>query len=283
MLQRLRRKGAPSFGTVIALLFPLIGSGIIEAAAPTVKPVVVRALPHDPRAYTQGLLLHAGRFYESTGIRGRSSLRRVVPDSGVVEREIDLSDEYFGEGLALVGDRLIQLTWKNQVAFVYDLDFTRLTSFQYTGEGWGLCFDGKRLVMSDGSSRLSFRDPATFEELGGVEVKLDGEPVTQLNELECVGHEVFANVWLTNWIVRIDPSSGRVLTAIDASDLLTEEEARHADVLNGIAYDPSTRHFFLTGKLWPKLFEVRIDADPEKDPDRPAPSSTNPGTDRDRR
>jgi len=268
---------ARAFATAVALLLTCAGGP--AALAHTVKPVVVRTLPHDPRAYTQGLLLHDGRFYESTGVRGRSSLRRVMPQSGVVENEVDLSDEYFAEGLALAGDRLIQLTWKNQVAFVYDLDFTRLTSFDYGGEGWGLCFDGKRLIMSDGSSRLTFRDPATFEELGGVEVTLDGEPVTELNELECVGHEVFANVWLTNRIVRIDATSGRVLTTIDAAGLLTEEEARHADVLNGIAYDPVSRHFFLTGKLWPKLFEVSLDLNPAEDADPAAADPAKAGPD----
>ncbi len=226
------------------------------------RPQIVTSYPHDPDAFTQGLLLHDGRLFESTGLTGRSTLRRVTLASGAVERSVSLASNLFGEGLALVGNRLIQLTWQNQVALVYDLDFNSLGSFDYAGEGWGLCHDGTRLVMSDGTARLSFRDPESFALLGGVEVTRAGAPVTRLNELECVGRLVYANVWQTDTIVRIDPASGAVLTTIDASNLLNPSEAAAADVLNGIAFDEQSSHFFLTGKLWPKLFEVRFDFDP---------------------
>jgi glutamine cyclotransferase len=234
--------------------------GAVNAAV--VRPEVVRTLPHDPQAFTQGLVYRDGRFLESTGLRGRSSLRRVVPETGAVEHRVDLSSDRFGEGLALVGSELIQLTWQNRVALRYDLDFARIGTFDYEGEGWGLCYDGTRLVMSDGSSKLYFRDPKSFAVTGSVEVTRDGAPVRDLNELECVGSLVYANVWQTDSIVRIEPQSGRVLTSIDASGLLSASEAARADVLNGIAFDASTGHFFITGKLWPKLFEVRFAFDP---------------------
>jgi MYXO-CTERM domain-containing protein len=234
-------------------------------AEPTVRPEVLATYPHDPGAFTQGLLLHDGKLYESTGLLGRSSLRRVALSSGVVEKSIDLASDVFGEGLTLVGDRFIQLTWQNHVAYSYDLDFAAVGRFDYTGEGWGLCYDGQRLVMSDGSSRLFFRNPTTFAVIGDVEVHDANGPVANLNELECVGSLVFANVWQTNRIVRIDPTSGDVLHGIDASGLLSSNEAAGADVLNGIAFDPATTHFYITGKLWPKLFEVRFAFDAPAD------------------
>jgi glutaminyl-peptide cyclotransferase len=232
------------------------------ASAQSVRPEVIATFPHDPEAFTQGLVLHGGKFFESTGLLGRSTLRRVTLATGEVEQSVALPDDHFGEGLALAGDRLIQLTWQNQVAFVYDLDFDATNPFGYEGEGWGLCYDGEKLVMSDGSSRLTFRDAVSFEVIGGVDVLSAGEPVTALNELECVGDLVYANVWLTDTIVRIDAATGGVLTTIDASGLLTPQEAAAADVLNGIAFDAATEHFYLTGKLWPKLFEVRFPFEP---------------------
>ncbi len=222
------------------------------------RPEVVATYPHDPQAFTQGLLLHQGKFYESTGLLGRSSLRRVVVATGAVEKSTSLAADLFGEGLALVGDRLWQLTWQNHVALSYDLDFNTVGRVDYTGEGWGLCFDGSRLVMSDGSSRLFFRNSTTFAVTGEVSVRGANGPVTNLNELECVGAFVYANVWQSNVIVHVDPSSGDVLHVIDASGLLTPEESMGVDVLNGIAFNPANRHFYITGKLWPKLFEVRF-------------------------
>jgi glutamine cyclotransferase len=238
---------------------------------------VIARHPHDPRAFTQGLEWHAGKLYESTGIRGRSSLRRVAPDSGEVERRIDLPPSLFGEGLARVGQRLIQLTWRSGLALVYSVDdFAAHGAFEYDGEGWGLCFDGERLVMSDGSSQLTFRDPTSFALLGRLEVTRDGRSLTRLNELECVGRFVYANVWQSDEIVQIDSRTGEVLTTLDASGLLTPEQARGADVLNGIAYNPDNGHFYLTGKLWPTVFEVRFELDADGLPDAVAPMRSTP-------
>jgi glutaminyl-peptide cyclotransferase len=255
-----QRRDPTPIGRIVVALACLFGSPAhASAASPqTVRPEIVATYPHDPGAFTQGLLFHQGRLYESTGLLGRSSLRRVVPSTGVVERSTRLADDQFGEGLALVGDRFFVLTWQNHVALTYDLDFAPVGRFDYTGEGWGLCYDGQRLVMSDGSSRLFFRSRATFAVLGEIEVRGANGPVPNLNELECVGSLVYANVWQTNAILRIDPSSGDVTGTIDASGLLTRAEAESVDVLNGIAFNPATGHFFITGKLWPKLFEVRF-------------------------
>jgi glutamine cyclotransferase len=224
--------------------------------------VVQARYPHDPEAFTQGLVFADGRFYESTGLYGESSLREVIPESGEVLRSLPLDARYFGEGLALADDRLIQLTWRSGVAFVWDADtFEQLDTFRYETEGWGLCFDGEELWMSDGSATLVRRDPDTFAIRGRVDVTNRGEPVALLNELECVGEHVYANVWQTDTIVRIHKDSGRVAATIDAGGLLTTEEraALNAQaVLNGIAWDPETERFWLTGKLWPALFEVEF-------------------------
>ena len=221
---------------------------------------VHRAFPHDTSAYTQGLLWWDGRLYESTGQYGSSDLRRLDPETGDVEQELDISPAYFGEGLARVDDRLIMLTWKAQRAFVFGLErFDEQRTFRYDGEGWGLCNDGSRLVMSNGSNRLTFRDLRTFEVLGDVAVTLRGFPLTQLNELECVGDAVYANVYQTDFLVRIDPATGRVTHYVEASGLLTREESRGVDVLNGIAFDPGAETFYITGKLWPKMFEVTFE------------------------
>jgi glutaminyl-peptide cyclotransferase len=220
-------------------------------------PTVVSVRPHDTGAFTQGLILYDGSLFESTGNRGDSTLREVDPMTGAVKRSINLADSDFAEGLARVGNTLIQLTWQQQHALVYDLaTFEQTGSHDYTGEGWGLCYDGSRLVMSDGTSTLTFRDPSTFASIGSVQVTLDGQPVKWLNELECVSTSVYANVWWSNSILRIDPATGVVATVIDASGLLTPQEAASANVLNGIAYDPTTGHFLVTGKYWPKLFEL---------------------------
>lgn len=241
----------------------------VETAPPVAPPTppaerlkveVVATHPHDPEAYTQGLLWHDGALYESTGQYGSSSLRRVKLETGEVTRFTPLPQGFFGEGLALVDDRLIQLTWREEKAFVYRLSsFDKLAELRYEGEGWGLCYDGRRLVMSDGSSRLRFRDPATLAVQGEVEVKLDGAPLFNLNELECLDGAVYANVWTEDRIVRIDPASGRVTAVVDASGLLTaEEKAAGTEVLNGIAWHPEKKVFLLTGKLWPRLFEARF-------------------------
>jgi glutaminyl-peptide cyclotransferase len=220
---------------------------------------VVRSYPHDPEAFTQGLLLHKGKLYESTGLPGRSSLRRVDLATGRVEARIPLAYPLFGEGLALVGSHLYQLTWQDHRALVWDVStFEKVREHYYGGEGWGLCFDGERLVMSDGSDQLVFRDPQTFAETGRVAVRHAGRPLRLLNELECAGGAVYANVWMQTAIARIDPASGQTTGWIDASGLLSAEEAQRADVLNGIASVPGSGRLLVTGKLWPRLFEVEI-------------------------
>ncbi|MDG2304158.1 MAG: glutaminyl-peptide cyclotransferase [Candidatus Binatia bacterium] len=222
---------------------------------------IVRSYPHDRTAWTQGLLLEDGAMYESTGLRGRSTLREVDLVTGGTRRSIDLPAGLFAEGLASVGGQLIQLTWTSGVARVYDrATFALERQHSYATQGWGLCHDGARLVMSDGTSTLYFRDPTTFARQGQVTVTQAGKPLKQLNELECVGGKVYANKWMSDWIYEIDPQNGNVTAAIDASGLLTATERAEADVLNGIAYRASSDTYFITGKFWPKLFEVRFSA-----------------------
>lgn len=226
-------------------------------------PRVVAAYPHDREAFTQGLLWHAGALYESTGLYGRSTLRRVALVTGAVERRVDLPPRLFGEGLARVGDRLVQLTWQEEVALVWDLaTFAGRAEHRYAGEGWGLCYDGRRLVRSDGSDRLTLHDPESFATLGELAVTVDGRPAALLNELECVDGVVWANVLGSDDILRIDGASGRATAVVDASRLLSPLERGGADVLNGIAHRPETGTFLLTGKLWPKLFEVVLEPAP---------------------
>lgn len=220
---------------------------------------VLETLPHDPEAFTQGLEWHTGIFLESTGLKGRSSVREVDAKTGAVRRKLDLDAAYFGEGLARVGDKLVQLTWQEGVAFEYDhFGFRETRRFTYDGEGWGLCYDGVDLVMSDGSAAIVFRDPATFAPRRRLAVRLRGQPLRYLNELECVGDTIYANVWMTDDIVAIDAKTGAVTAVIDASGLLTKAERARTDVLNGIARDPESGDFYITGKLWPKMFRVRF-------------------------
>jgi len=261
-----RRKPCSAMAALAsAALCALAATACAKPAAQPATPAdklrlrVVRTFPHDARAFTQGLLFFDGKFYESTGLLGRSSLRRVDPESGVVEDRVDLPVDVFGEGLARVGGRLIQLTWQNGRAFVWNLASLRKEKqLTYQGEGWGLCFDGRRLIMSDGSDRLAVRDPESFAKLGEILVRRAGQPVRNLNELECVEGLVYANVWQDKHVARIDARTGQVTGWIDASGLLSPEEERGADVLNGIAYLPDTGHLALTGKLWPRIFEVEI-------------------------
>lgn len=223
-------------------------------------PVVHHVYPHDSGSFTQGLVWNGETFYESAGLYGQSDLREVVLDTGDILREQPVADEYFAEGLAQVDDRLIQITWQENVAFVYDAaTFEVVGQFEYDTQGWGLCYDGERLAMSDGTSTLYFRDPQTFEILDSVTVTLQGEPQASLNELECVDGLVYANVWQTDYIVIIDPANGRIMGVIYAGGLLTQDERVKADVLNGIAYNPDTERFYITGKWWPHLFEVTFE------------------------
>lgn len=251
---------SPGKGASTAQPSPSPSAAPVRQGPERLKIKVVSTRPHDHSAYTQGLLLHEGSLYESAGQYGVSSLRQVDPATGEVRRRVNLPGRYFAEGLARVGDRLIQLTWQEGVAFVYRLsDFEKIGELPYTGEGWGLCHDGTRLIQSDGSDRLFFRDPETFAPMGEIAVRMNGAPLGQLNELECVDGAVYANVYMTEDIVRIDPATGEVTAVIDASGLLGPSDYQAgAEVLNGIAYDPAKKTFLITGKNWPTLFEVEL-------------------------
>ena len=221
---------------------------------------VVATWPHDRGAFTQGLVFRNGGFLESTGLNGRSSLREVDLKTGRVLKQVTVGNAYFAEGLAVIGDRAFQLTWQSRVGFIYDAGtFRRIGEFAYEGEGWGLATDGNSLILSDGTSRIRFLDPSTFKVTRTVEVTAGGRPVERLNELEWIEGELFANVWQTDEILRIDPATGRVAGVINCAGLLApQDRGPDTDVLNGIAYDATTGRLFLTGKNWPKVFEVRL-------------------------
>lgn len=241
---------------------PAAAPAVASAAVPVREVRVVAIHPHDPRAFTQGLLFHDGRLYESLGLEGRSSIREVEVATGRVLREAELPPHEFGEGIALAGDRLVQLTWKNGVARFWRLaDLAPAGEARYEGEGWGLASDGRQLIQSDGSATLTLRSPADFAPLGTLRVHRDGRPAAYLNELEFADGALYANVWQSDEIVRIDLASGEVTAAWSAAGLLDEEERSGVDVLNGIAWNAASRRFYLTGKLWPKLFEVELPLD----------------------
>jgi len=237
------------------------------ATTPTIPPVtdytyrIINSFPHDRTAFTQGLVYDSGFFYESTGLVGRSSLRKVEPATGEVLRKTDVPAPYFAEGLALWQNSLVQLTWQSGIGFIYDkATFDQKGDFTYATEGWGLTHDGSRLIMSDGTANLYFLDPATFQKIGQVEVRDDGAPVVRLNELEYIDGKIYANVWQTNRIAVIDPGDGRVTGWIDLAGLLTPQQTAGGtvDVLNGIAYDAAGKRLFVTGKLWPLVFEIEL-------------------------
>jgi len=268
-----RRGRSGARGLLLGILLAAVGAGCADADAETpIRRWVPRAAaewPHDARAWTQGLVFHGGVFYESTGLYGRSSLRRVAPESGGVLNIHRLADDFYGEGLALVGDRLIQVTWKNGTGFVYRRsDFQRERTFAYEGQGWGLAWNGERLILSDGTPELRFLDPETFEETGRLTVLREGEPLRGLNELEWVRGELYANVWPTDRVAVIDPGSGHVTGEFDLSGLRARLDSENSgdsitappDVANGIAYDAEGDRLFVTGKFWPKVFEIRLEA-----------------------
>lgn len=232
----------------------------LPAAVPVYSYTIVNTYPHDRQAFTQGLVYADGVLYEGTGRYGQSTLRRVELETGTVLQQVALDAQYFGEGIALFNDTIFQLTWQSNIGFTYARDsFERLGEFTYPTEGWGLAHDGERLIMSDGSATLFFRDPATFAEIGQVQVTDAGSPVTRLNELEDIQGEVYANIWQTDRVARIDPQTGHVTAWVDLAGLLSPEDRQPpVDVLNGIAYDPATDRLFVTGKLWPKLFEIDL-------------------------
>jgi glutamine cyclotransferase len=228
-------------------------------AVPTLRPRVVATYPHDPGAYTQGLVVHGAELFESTGTYGGSTLRAVDPASGKVRTRTFLDGRYFGEGATVLGDKIYLLTWREGVGFVYSLDFLVLSRFAIEGEGWGLTNDGTNLIMSDGTTTLRYLDPATFKVVRTLHVREAGADVLDLNELEFVRGEIWANVWHSDRIVRIAPDTGNVvgaldLRAIDGGWSKTDPEA----VLNGIAYDEARDRIYVTGKRWPKLFEISV-------------------------
>jgi glutamine cyclotransferase len=249
---------------VIALLLTnmSIGCGSAmpgNASAPTYRYDVVAVFPHDPDAFTQGLEFHDGKLLESTGEEGRSSLRSIELETGKVLKKVEIPPPYFAEGVSLLRGRIYQLTWQHQLGFIYDSStFQRVGDFAYEGQGWGLTNDGQSLIMSDGSNRLRFLDPDTFQVEKTIAV-LDGKiPVRQLNELEYVNGEIYANIWHDQRIAIINPETGKVNSWLDLTGLLAPGELTDPEaVLNGIAYDSGARRLFVTGKLWPKVFEIR--------------------------
>jgi glutaminyl-peptide cyclotransferase len=246
----------------IAALPPAHAAGpTLAPAIPTYTYKVVHTYPHDPNAFTEGLFYKDGVLYESTGLEGRSSVRQVRLETGQLVRKADLPPELFGEGITDWNDRVVGLTWKSQFGFVLGLrDFSVIGRFSYPGEGWGLTHNDRELVMSDGTAELRFLDPQNFHELRRVRVTAAGEPVANLNELEWVDGEVYANIWQTDRIARIDPKTGNVVGWIDLTGILPARDRveGHTDVLNGIAYDSAGKRLFVTGKMWPKLFEIRL-------------------------
>ena len=220
---------------------------------------VVASYPHDPQAFTQGLVVEDGKMFEGTGEYGNSTLRRVDWKTGNVEEQVALNQQYFGEGIAIMGNRLFQLTWQNRLGLVYDVESLKyLQSFSYTGEGWGLTHDDKHLIMSDGTSTLRFLDPVSFKVVKQLSVKTGKQKVGSLNELEYVEGEIWANIWHEDRIVRISPSDGTVLGWINLAGLFPRQPRDRERVLNGIAYDSKTKRLFVTGKYWPQLFEIEI-------------------------
>ena len=227
---------------------------------------VVKAFPHDPAAFTEGLLWHDGALYESTGLEKQSKLRRVDLQSGQVEKNLDLPPQLFGEGLALANNRLYQLTWQTKIGFVYDAKtFKPLAKFNYRNEGWGLTFDGSDLIQSDGTDVLTWRDPKDFAAKRTLKVTRDGAPLRNLNELEWIDGYVWANVWQTDEIVIIDPRDGKVVGQLNLTGLLGAADRTGAeDVLNGIAYDSASKRVFVTGKNWSKLFWIQVENMPKR-------------------
>ena len=244
----------------------LIAGVALSAAADGFR--VVHTYPHDPQAFTQGLVFVDGRLYESTGINGKSSLRMVDLESGRVLQDLHVDSKYFAEGLTDWGTTLVQLTWESHVALIYDrFSFRLLRTFWYSGEGWGLTHDAKSLILSDGTATLRFYDPAIFHEERRMTVRDHGKPVTELNELEYVRGQIYANIWHSDRIARISPATGKVLGWIDLEGLLAPAERTDPEaVLNGIAYDAGHNRLFVTGKLWPKLFEIEVIPESAKAP-----------------
>jgi glutamine cyclotransferase len=251
--------------TAFALLFGFALCAVLCLLPPNFGKVaegyrVVHAYPHDPQAFTQGLVYVDGFLYESTGLNGQSTLRKEDLETGRVLKEVRLPSQYFAEGLTNWGSTLVQLTWHSHVAFVYDrASFRQLRTIHYPWEGWGLTQDGKHLILSDGSDTIRFLNPRTFAQVRSIRVSDHGAPVKELNELEYIHGEIYANVWTTNKVARISPMTGKVLGWIDLAGILPQMFIRRrGEVLNGIAYDAAGKRLLVTGKLWPRLYEIRV-------------------------
>jgi len=242
------------------LALALLVAPLAAAAAPVESARVIKAYPHDAGAFTEGLFYWRGFFYESTGEIGRSSIRKVDPDTGRVVQSVTVPPPYFGEGIVNWGGEIISLTWQHQTGFRWTIDgFRKRATWHYPGEGWGLTSDGKRIIMSDGTATLRRLDPRTLKVTGTIQVTADGYPVTRLNELEYVGGEILANVWQTNLIARIDPATGKVIGWIDVSALSIAARATGSDAVpNGIAWDAAGKRLFVTGKNWPVMFQIAL-------------------------
>ena len=248
---------------LLAILFAAAafsGTGAPAAAAPVFSYKIVRDYPHDPAAFTQGLEYRDGFLYEGTGLNGRSSLRKERLETGQIVEQTNLSSEYFGEGITVLGAEIFQLTWQSRTGFIYGrTDFHVERRFSYPGEGWGLTNDGRQIYMSDGSAEIRVLDPRTLAERRRIQVRDGGAPITELNELEWVDGEILANVWQTDRIARISPATGQIAGWIDCSGMLPSVFRSSSDaVLNGIAYDARSKRLFVTGKLWPKLYQIQI-------------------------
>ncbi len=250
------RSGRCRLACVLAMLLPL-ATPVAWAGVPVKQVQVINTYPHDRDAFTQGLVSIDGVLYEGTGRNGQSSLRKVELGTGTVLQRTQLPSQYFGEGITVLKDRIYQLTWQSHVVLVYDFaSFNQVQSFYLPGEGWGLTQDGNRLIVSDGTAYLRFLDPLTLKETGRVQVTEDGVPLDKLNELEYINGEVWANVWYTDFIVRIDPATGKIKSKLDLHGI--NERKGQDDVLNGIAWDATSKRLFVTGKLWSTLYEIKV-------------------------
>ena len=255
-----RRKGLLFAALVLFLLGLQFAYQSIDAAEPVFYTFnVVDTYPHDESAFTQGFVYHGGLLYEGTGLYGRSSLRITELSTGDIIEQVNLPSDLFGEGITILGDRLYQVTWQENTGFVYSLDLAYIETFTYDGEGWGLTHDGEHLVLSNGSSTLSFLDPGTFQVVRTVDVTYDDEPVSNLNELEYVDGVIYANIWQTDRIVMIDPEDGAVVGWIDLEGLEEHLDSTEGiNVLNGIAYNEESGRLLVTGKLWTNVFEIEL-------------------------
>jgi glutaminyl-peptide cyclotransferase len=256
----IRKLAAPFLAGMALGLAALVATPAM-AQVPVYGATVVHAYPHDPHAFTEGLFYLNGFLYESTGLEGQSDIRKVQLATGKVLQRRAIDQKYFGEGIVAWKGKLVELTWQTGIGFTYDLaTFKPRADFHYKGEGWALTSDGRRLIMSDGTPQLRFLDPETLAETGRLDVTLNGRPLPMINELEWVKGEVLANIWQTNYIARIDPRTGKVTGIVDLSPLVQQELAKglRIDVLNGIAYDAGHDRLYVTGKLWPDLYEIKL-------------------------